>query len=652
MLSKISYPFFRLPRFFLFMTSKGKASIFLIVFVIKLAYWNPVFGQHKLLDSLKTILANKPDQDTFRVNRLNELASLSFSYNAEDLYKYGQQALILSKKLEYNRGEAIAYKNLALSSMFMHGDVSALNYLNKSLGIFSSLSDTVNMAAITNYIGCYYATVKDYKHALPYFLKAEKLFGNRKTVLRLTILTNTGSCYEDLRQYDKAREYYSQVRNLADFYGDYNWIVMSLYQSGSLNLIRKDYKTALDFTSEAFKIINSREINPRTILTIYLLQGDIRYGLGQYNQARKNYEKVAELARQMKSRENMAGIYFKFHLLDSIAGNFQGALHNLKSYQTITDSTINQNKNQIIALYNVKYALKEEEAENNRLLLEKKTDQKLIFYQRLIIGIALISLSVISFAFFRLKNLIYTLKNLNQKIGSQNMQLEGLNSIKNKIFSVIAHDLRNPFAQLISMLEMVDSKIIGKEEFMELVPFLNKSVHQGMEMMDNLLVWSKSQLNGFAVNPENIDLHELTRDTLEKLQSQITEKKLTVNTNKMSCTAAWADLEMIRIVIRNILSNAIKFTPVDGSIDIECYQENQSVVLAIKDSGDGIPKEQLDTLFSFNVKSTPGTANETGTGLGLKICMDMLELNQGKVWVESSIGKGSTFYISVPKKAV
>ena len=164
------------------MTFKGKASIFLIVFIIRFAYSNPVFGQHKLLDSLKTILAKNPNQDTLRVNRLNELASLSFSYNAEDLYKYGQQALILAKNLEYNRGEAVAYKNLALSSMFLHGDVSALNYLNKSLGIFSSLSDTVNMAAVTNYIGCYYATVKDYKQALPYFLKAEKLFGNRSNV--------------------------------------------------------------------------------------------------------------------------------------------------------------------------------------------------------------------------------------------------------------------------------------------------------------------------------------------------------------------------------------------------------------------------------------------------------------------------------------
>ena len=634
------------------MTFKGKASIFLIVFIIKFAYWNPVFSQHKLLDSLKTILAKNPDQDTLRVNRLNELASLSFSYNAEDLYKYGQQALILAKRLGYNRGEAVAYKNLALSSMFLHGDVSALNYLNKSLGIFSSLSDTVNMAAITNYIGCYYATVKDYKQALPYFLKAEKLFGNRKTVLRLTILTNTGSCYEDLRRYDKAREYYNEVRKLANHYGDYNWIVLSLYQSGSLNLIRKDYKTALDFTSEAFKIMSSREINPRTTLTIYQLQGDIRYAMGQYNQARKNYEKVAELARQMKSRENMAGIYFKFHLLDSIAGNFPGALQNLKSYQLITDSTINENKNQITALYNVKYALKEEEAENDRLLLEKKTDQKLIFYQRLIIAIALISLSIISFAFFRLKNLIYKLKDLNQKIGSQNTQLEGLNSIKNKIFSVIAHDLRNPFAQLISMLEMVDSKIIDKEEFMELVPYLNKSVHQGMEMMDNLLVWSKSQLNGFAAHPENIDLHALTCDTLEKLQSQITEKKLVINTNKLGRTTAWADLEMIRIVIRNLLSNAIKFTPIDGNIDIESYKENQLVVLAIKDSGDGIPEEQLNKLFSFNIKSTPGTANETGTGLGLKICMDMLELNQGKIWVESSMEKGATFYISIPEKAI
>lgn len=610
-----------------------------------------VHGQSTLMDSAVDVQTKDSRIDTLRVNQLNKLAYDNFSYNVKDLLEYSQQALSLAKKLNYKRGQAEAYKNLALSSMLIHGDVSALKYLNTSLALFNSLKDTVGIATVTNYMGCYYATVKDFKQALPFFLKSQKLLGDRKHILRLTILTNTGSCYEDLKEYEKAKECFEEAEMLADNIKDYDWITMSLVNSASLYYKKNDLEVALQKSDKAFDIILTHRVSPREQQSLYLLKGDIAYKLKRYESSKRYYQISERFAAQMKSREYMAEIYFKFHLLDSISGDYQGALKNFKSYQQITDSLLNKNKNEIIALHKVRFALDEREDENNRLIEAKKNDGKIIFYQRIILFLALLGFIAIGFAFVRLKKLNFKLKDLNQRFARQNQELEEVNGIKNKIFSVIAHDLRNPFAQFISILDMFKARLLEADEIVTLLPFLDKSVNNTIDMMDRLLIWSKSQLDGFKVKKELFDVSTLIQDTVEKLQNLIDEKQLQVRIIKTQEVEAWADLEMIRIVFRNLLSNAIKFTPLNGSINIEILKENESVNIAFRDTGMGLNEEQLASLFSFNVKSTRGTANESGTGLGLKICYDLLLLNNGKIRVESVLAKGSSFFVILPLKA-
>lgn len=629
--------------------NRTNVQIFLIISVCFLC--QHVCGQTSLKDSVTAHLKNDSGNDTLRVIELNKLAYENFSYNVKDLLEYSQQALSLAKKLNYKRGQAEAYKNLALSAMLIHGDVTALKYLNTSLSLFSGLKDTIGIACVTNYMGCYYATVKDFKQALPFLLKSEKLLADRKHVLRLTILTNTGTCYADLNEYDRAKEYLTQAEQLAASIKNYDWIAMSLQNSASLYFKQNDLKKALEKSDKAFDIILSHRVSPREQQAIYLLKGDIAYKLKRYESAKKYYQISERFARHMRSREYMADIYFKFHLLDSIAGDYQSALKNFKSYQMIKDSLLNKNKNEIITLHKVKFALTERDDENNRLVAAKQKDKEIISYQRVILFLALLGLTAIGFAFVRLKKLNFELKDLNHRFSRQNKQLEEVNGIKNKIFSVIAHDLRNPFAQFVSILDMFKSRLLDADEIITILPFLDKSVNHTIDMMDRLLIWSKSQLNGFKVNPEFFDVSVLIQDTVDKLQNPIDEKKLNVNIHQTPEPQVWADVEMIRIVFRNLLSNAIKFTPLNGSIDIEMFKEGESLTIALKDTGMGLNNEQLASLFSFNVKSTRGTENESGTGLGLKICYDLLVLNNGKIRVESVLNQGSTFFVSLPLQA-
>lgn len=632
------------------MISSRRGLALLVGLLIILTISTESFGQEKL-DSLQKALQQNPKQDTLKVIQLNDLAYNNFSYNAGDVMTYSLRALELAQKLHYKRGEAMAYRNLALSYLLVHADITALKYLHNALKIFSALRDTDNMASTINYIGCYFATIKDYKQALPHFLKAEKMVSKQNKEIRLVILSNTGSCYDDLKQYAKGQAYYNEIEKIATETLDYKWMVICLHHSATMKLKDGESFQALVFGTKALGIISKHKLSPRSLQEVYLLLGDIHYNLRHYEEARTYYTSVVSLGRVMNSKEHVALMYNKFHSLDSIAGDYKSALKHYKMYQSMTDSLINQSKNRTVALYKIQFELDEQEAENKLLLVAKKHDEQIILYQRLILVASLLTLFIIVLALFRLKRLNGKLKNRNLIIANQNSKLEELDGIKNKIFSVISHDLRNPFAQLISFLDLFEQQLLDTEEMVELIPVMNTNARQSMGMMENLLMWSKSQLEGFRVHPDAFNVGELVRDTLDKLDTQIQEKRQIVETEGIDDVDVWADKEMVRIVVRNILSNALKFTSAHDTIHIEAhYSKEMTAIIAIRDSGVGMSPDQVNKLFSFETKSTNGTENEAGTGLGLKICYDLLVLNKGKIWVESAEGEGSTFYIQLPRK--
>ncbi|HEV7379022.1 MAG TPA: ATP-binding protein [Dyadobacter sp.] len=588
--------------------------------------------------------------DTARVNALNKIANESFSYDVRKLHTASRQAAQLARTVNYKEGEAIAYQNMALSYMLIHGDVVALDYLNKALRLFEQQQDTIHLSGVVNYMGCYYATVKDYSQALPFFLKSERLIGTRKHRLQLTILSNTGSCYEDLGQYDKAASYYGKVRILAEQIKDYQWIVTSLYQQASLHFVRNQHDSALALIKKALAVEEVHAIPPRDIQALHLLMGNVYFRQKAFQRAREHYEQAAELAKKMNSREVMSEVYNKLYSLDSVAGDYKSALENYRNHKAISDSLINDRKNQLSSLFKIRFDLSEEEAENNRLLLAREGQENVIFYQRIILAIAALLVAVAGYAIYRLRKVNGKLRFLNDQIVSQNEELTKVNAIKNRLFSVIAHDLRSPFGQFISLLDMVEAHMLDPQEIASMMPYLNQSASQTMSMMDNLLAWSRSQMNGFRVHCSAVALRDLINGTLDKVQADLINKNILTEVLVDADRHVWADEEMLRIVIRNLLTNAIKFTPTGGCIVFSATSNHGDVVLAIQDSGVGIENSSLSKLFSLETVSTRGTEQESGTGIGLKICKDLVELNHGEIWVESARGMGSTFYVGLPAK--
>ncbi len=230
-------------------------------------------------------------------------------------------------------------------------------------------------------------------------------------------------------------------------------------------------------------------------------------------------------------------------------------------------------------------------------------------------------------------------------------ELRNLNTMKDKFFSVIAHDLRSPFQGLLGMSNiLLEDEELTDEERKTFMQKLHDGLKTQYNFIDNLLTWNRSQRGAIEFNPDSNDLSLIIQETLSLLNESILKKDLKFINNFDENIFAVFDRNILATVIRNFISNAIKFTNKGGEITISIHEQDGSIIFSVKDTGVGIDKINLEKLFRIGTHfSTKGTDEESGSGLGVMICRDFIEKHNGKIWVESEIGKGSSFSFSIPK---
>jgi signal transduction histidine kinase len=232
-----------------------------------------------------------------------------------------------------------------------------------------------------------------------------------------------------------------------------------------------------------------------------------------------------------------------------------------------------------------------------------------------------------------------------------NNQLSFLNATKDKIFSIIAHDLRNPFHTVMGFSELLMLKFnkLPQEKTAKYIQLIHAASLNGNNLLENLLHWSRSQTGKITFEPEIIDLSDVVRQTLNFLNINAHNKNITIEILVQPLTHVFVDSNMILTVFRNLISNAIKFTPENGHISISATTMNSQVQVTIEDNGIGIDEESQQRLFDMNFNvTTKGTNNEQGTGLGLILCKEFVERHGGKIWVESKLDEGSKFIFTLP----
>jgi len=243
----------------------------------------------------------------------------------------------------------------------------------------------------------------------------------------------------------------------------------------------------------------------------------------------------------------------------------------------------------------------------------------------------------------------YTKEKLKAEMGE--IRLRQLNTDKDRFISILGHDLKSPFNNLLGLSELLAEEVrnLNTDEIEILVNNINKTARSTYNLLEDILIWARAQQGKLPFNPCILKIADICKSVLETLILAAAVKNIKINYSMTKETEVFADTDMLKTVLRNLVSNAIKFTNNGGSININTEEKSGFVIISVSDNGIGIPPENITKLFNISeVLTTNGTAGETGTGLGLLLCKEFVEKHGGRIWVESEAGKGSEFKFTLP----
>ncbi len=248
-------------------------------------------------------------------------------------------------------------------------------------------------------------------------------------------------------------------------------------------------------------------------------------------------------------------------------------------------------------------------------------------------------------------NDVTRLQKIEQALNESEKKYEALNATKDKFFRIISHDLKNPFQQLVGLTGILkhDMGNLDKDELTHIIHMIHQSAESGSKLLENLMIWANAQTEKIEFKHEMIRLSEIANQSIEFVKALADAKEITLETSIDNLLQIKSDENMLDLVLRNLITNAIKFTPRNGRVSITANRDDDHVSISVRDNGIGIPPEKIASLFTIDkIYSTEGTEKEKGTGLGLLLCKEFVEKNHGSIHVKSQPGKGSEFIVRLP----
>lgn len=620
------------------------------------------FAQRYELQNEKREIASK--KDTSRVNLLNGLSASLRESDPQMAIEYSRQAYQLAKELNFQKGIGRSLGNMGWI-YYRKGDfVKALENSYEALKISERVNDLEEMARCLNNVGAINYEQKQYSASLENFKKAYEIsirIRDIKTAARS--LNNVSYLYMTSGlSLDSARAYNVRSFALSEKAKDSYLLAFNHRISGEIDAMDKKFDDALKHYDEALKLSLATHNNAMRIAVMHRI-AKINLQVGKVNEAidilQKNINEAhlfgyrEELERSYKA---LAEAYFK-------KGNNALAYDYLQRHLVLHDSIFNEQNSAKITSLQSRFDTDIKQAQIELLTKESALHQEEIMRQRIqlyaVIGgctfagllmiILLISIRNVTKAKRKLELQKEELANKNMVIEEKSSELSRLNTTKDKLFSIIGHDFRSPLQSLKGLLELINRQNLSQQEFTHYSKDLTYKIDSMYANLNNLLNWSVMQLQGIQTKPKAINLASLANDVLSLYTEVSRQKKVTLINNVETESFAFADQDHIHLVLRNLISNAIKFTPASGSVQIYSSQKDNEIEISIQDSGVGISSRDLEKLF---VKETlwtvNGTNNEKGLGLGLLLCKEFIEKNNGRLYVNSEVGKGTIFTFTLP----
>lgn len=701
------------------------------------------------IDSIKNIIviSNKNDlkPDTQYINYLNLIASRYSENNPDSTLFYTNKAKILSQKINYKYGEALA---LFLSADISQSKGSYQDFkknINKAISLFQSIHDLKGLSKCYSSYSYYFGITSDFKSQLYYLnlsLDISKKLGDTRRIgegykdlanvyaskvqystlaldyyyksLEIELVLNNkpivadiyndiGDVFNSMEMHSKALDYFHKALIMYKGIKSQTRVCIAYLNIGETYLAQKEYYMAIDYLMQSLKIaklldnkdllcLNNTDLglsysflkknemafkylsNASEIATKYDLNTDnirVLNAFASFYNAQKNYEKAYTYAIKAKDVANKYGYLdllsnSLLQLHHSLAGlnNYKVAYEVLFQYNKLRDSLFSNENIQKLTSFNLEadFNIKQkqidlQQQEKVAAYKQRIAQQRWVNTVSMILVIAMIAISMVYYL-QRLKqqkiNTMLEIKNkevLDQKadIDEQAQKLNSLNSLKDRLISVLAHDLRAPLSTLRGLFGLLQDDTISYNEMLEMIPSVLKKLEYTSDFLDTLLFWINSQMENFENFAKSFYIKEVVVFETSNYQEQATLKGISLIDNVPADLVVSADPNSIRIVIRNLVTNAIKFSNQNDNIEITAGKFDESnIFISVKDTGTGMNEEQLDKIFKTKVNSKVGTQNESGTGMGMLFCKDLVEKCNGKIWVKSKIGEGTEFTFTIP----
>ena len=650
-------------------------------------------------DSLRNLIHTSLEQDK-RAEALLKLSSLLNSEDTSQTIEFANQAIAIGQSLQKPAIVASAEVQKA-ECMFAAAEYTrAIGYYRNAVQAYQEMDSIQPLGELYNSIGLSYYYLGEYDKALENQIEAVKNFeltSNEDDLARIYI--NMGMVYNRLGDYDLSVQYYRKasqisriINNPERLANSYNGMGVAYYNIGQLDSAKVFYRKALyGFSKTDKKEKIAASIN--NLANIYVEENDsIELGLNYYLKAYRIFDEIGNLRNKVfvmeglgcayretgdyekslsvlheglnMAIENQYGYYIIQLYYKDLASVYEkkGAIGlayaSFKNYKLYVDSMRQEERLWQAAAIEKKYEFKKSEAIISELNAEKDIAriqmEKDKAFRNLGIFAILVLLGIITYVSFG----NYTRKRINRiliekniQIEAQRNELEQMNASKNKFFSIIAHDLKNPLHTVLgySFLMHHDYDRFQDKDRKKYAQDIYNSTNSIFRLLQNLLDWSKSQTGRLKYEPVVFELSTLQEKICTLLTPVANQKEIVLSYEVPGDIYVYATPMMIETILRNLVNNAIKFTRNGGQVQVGFKRDKREVSVYVKDTGIGMSADELNQLFSIDSKiKRKGTNNEDGSGLGLILCKEFIQLNQGLIWAESQAGEGSTFFFTIP----
>jgi len=660
-------------------------------------------SQHQI-DSLETLIKSK--KDTALVNLYIELGSATFETSQKKAESYYQKALtelgkikdpafkaatqkklgdqkisvseykeaytLINQALDYYKSEKLSlqqsecYMSLSYINSRLANYPSALEQASTALLLARQVNNVPGIGKAYNSLGNIYDNMGDHDAALKNYQKALEVYSSAKDKSGIArVYMNLSVVYNKTNRTEEAESLLRKAISIAKEAKDDRLLSIAYGNMGLMCEKKKDYRKALEYYELSLKMKEGLG-DRHSIMISHINVSNTQLQVGNIQKALDHINTAISIGTALGAKKELIDAYGVQAAVYEKKGDYRQAYLALQEKASINDSLFSQDQMNYLVDVEKRNEISQLERENQMLRQNSIIDQLKLEHNRFIRYYLLIGLSfaiiLIGLLIFqsserrknsrRLDEVNKQLIKTNKQLKRSEAELTESNRTKDQFFSIISHDLRNPLASMVSFVRIMkrDYVSLDQEERTSLIDEFEKIVNRTGNLLENLLMWSRSQTGRLNIKPttfaarqileENVDLHE------NALKSKNIQLLLKENLPEI---LVMADLNMMHTVIRNLLSNAVKFTPTGGRIDIGYEQKDQMCVYFVHDTGIGIDPEKAKTLFELGSTFVrTGTASEKGSGLGLVLCKDFIEKNNGKIWFESKPDEGTTFYFSVP----